>query len=805
MSTLRIAARTLLRARGFSAAAVLILAVGIGAATIVFSVVDGIVLRALPYPNPDRLVLVWDSTAPYRYTAPADFLDWRRTATSFESLAAYDPIGVNLTGGGQPERLLSMSVSGNFFALLGATPLRGRTFLPAEDRPGAAREAVLSEQLWRRRYASNPAVVGMAITLNDQPYTVVGVMPDAFQFYEPVDLWTLGEQGIPSGLPFKDVTTVRDARFFYVIGRLRPGVSRAQAGAEMLAISRRLAAAHPATNANQLAHVLPLRTAIVGDVRPVLLMLLGAVAFLLLLACANVANLLLVRAAGRRREIGIRVALGGGKLHLVRQLLAESMLLAFAATGIGLILAAWGLDGLKALAPAGTPRLAEVTIDLRVLAFSVAAAVATGALFGLAPAIHLAGSQAGDALRSGGSRTTDSYGARLRNLLVVGEIALAEMLLIGAGLLLGSFLHLTRIDPGFNPDRLLTFSVALPTARYPEPAARTRFFHDVIVRLQNLPGVSSVGAALALPVAGGRIDRGFWIEGRPSKGPTGGYDVDFQLVNARYFQTMQIPLVEGRTFDERDDLNAPRVAVVSAAMARQYWSGEDPLGRRIGLGQSSSPDYWRTIVGVVGDVRQQALGEPPAPQVYVPYTQNREPWNFMMFAMRVKTGPAGLERAARAQVAAVDPDQPVTKLQTMEEALRESTRRQRFSLWLVGLFALVALALAAAGVYAVRAYAVASRTQELGIRVALGAAPGSIVRLVIWQGLSPTVVGVGAGLLGALALGHAMRGLLFEVAPTDPPTLAIAAIVLAGVSFVAAWIPARRATHVDPIAALRGE
>ncbi|HEY7789957.1 MAG TPA: ABC transporter permease [Vicinamibacterales bacterium] len=805
MSPVSIALRTLLKARRFTTGVVLILAVGIGAATTMFSVVEGVILRPLPYQSPNRLVLAWDSKAPYRYTAPADFLDWRRMATSFDGLAAFAPAGVTRSGSGLPQRLQSLAVSANFFTLLGVQAALGRTFLPSDARAGAPREALLSDAAWRQWFDADSSAVGRTITLDDQPYTIVGIMPAGFAFEGPADLWTLAPHDIPGAFPSQDITAVRDARFFYVLGRLNPGVTLAQAGAELRAISNQLALAYPATNAGQVANIIPLRTAQTGDVRPALLVLFGAVIFLLLVACANVANLLLVRAADRRREIAIRLALGAGTGDLVRQFLTESLMLAGAGVGGGLFLCAWSIDAVKALAPVGTPRLADVRVDLAVLAFSVAAGLVTGLLFGLAPAVHLRSASA-DGLSHGSTRLTDSRRARrLRDLLAGGELAIAEILLVGAGLLIASFVHLNTVNPGFSSKDLLTFSLSLPHARYADPGQRTRFYDDLVDRLQKLPGVTHVGAVLSLPVAGGTVDRGLWIEGRPSSAPNRGYHVDFQLVSGEYFQTMAIPRVAGRTFDHRDVRSAPAVAVINAAMAHQYWPGSSPLGRRVGLGDPSSPDYWRTIVGIVGDVRQSSLEEAPAPQVYVPDAQNLEPWSSMTFALRTAGSPAALVNAVRSQVSAIDPEQPITRIQTMTEALRASTSRQSFNTSLLGLFAVIALLLAGVGVYAVRSYAVACRTRELGIRTALGADARDLVRLLARQGLSTTAAGAAVGLLGAIAVGRALRGLLFGVTATDPITLAAATAVLILVSLVACWLPARRATRIDPVVALRNE
>ncbi|MDQ3803874.1 MAG: ABC transporter permease [Acidobacteriota bacterium] len=805
---LRYGLRTLLKNPGFTAVAVIALALGIGANSAIFSVVNAVLLRPLPYRDPDRLVMVWEENTKAGYPrdtpAAANYIDWRDQNQVFEGMAAIADVSFNLTGAGEPERLDGRRVSASLFPLLGVEPHLGRAFLPEEDQPGANRVAVLSHGLWQRRFGADANIAGKPLTLNGESYEVVGVMPPHFQFPSREDeLW------VPIAFTPQEAAS-RGRHYLQVLARLKPGVTLGQAQAEMSTIAARLQQQYPEQNTNLGATVTPLHEHVVGDIRPALLVLLGAVGFVLLVACANVANLLLARAAVRQKEIAVRVALGASRLRLVRQFLTESVLLAALGGGLGLLLSVWGVSLLKTFIPENISQARAVAVDARVLGFTVLVSLLTGLIFGLAPAVQASNFNLNETLKEGGrDSAAGSRGNRIRALLVVAEVAVSLVLLIGAGLLINSFLRLRNVDPGFRADNLLTMSIELPQQKYPDPARRAAFYTELVSRIEALPGVKSAAVTNWIPLVFQGDSIGFSIEGRPDPAPGQGRrpTVVTRVVHPHYFRTMGIQLLRGREFGEQDRVESPTVAVISETMARRHWPGEDPTGKRItpGPATSTDPDDWVTIVGVVKDVRQFELGAEPKPQMYVSYAQG---WSF--FAPRhlvVSTAvePLSLAATVRKTVWEIDKDQPVSDIRTMEEVLSESLARQRFSMLLLGIFAAVALALAAVGIYGVMSYAVAQRTHEIGIRMALGAQRGDVLKLAVGQGLKLVLIGVALGLAAAFALTRVMASLLFGVSATDPATLVTISLVLIGVAVLASYIPARRAAKVDPMIALRYE
>jgi putative ABC transport system permease protein len=811
---LRYGLRMLRNRPGFTLIAVFTLALGIGANTAIFSVVNTVVLRPLPFAGPDRLVMVWE-TMPgndRRSVAPGNFTDWQKEAQSFEQLAGYSSAALNLTGDGEPERLTGAAVTANIFKTLGVEAAVGRTF----DSEDAGREGgsvvVLSDGLWQRRYGADPNIVGRALSLDDKSYTVVGVMPAEFRFPIQSELWVPGSQGsavapsLAAQFPDSNLSTERDIHIYSVIGRLKEGVSVGQAQAEVATIAERLAHAYPETNGGLGVHVIPLHEQIVGGVQSILFILLGAVAFVLLIACTNVANLLLAHAARRERELAIRLALGAGRWRLIRQMLTESLLLSLTGGAFGLLLAMWGVDLFVAMSPGDIPRLNEVGLDARLLGFTLFISLATGLGFGLLPALQATRLDPQHSLKEGSTKATEGRRRRrARNLLVVVEIALAQVLLIGAGLLVLSFMRLQSVEPGFNPSRLLTARLSLSVTKYKDKTKKLVFYNQLLERLQAIPGVERAGLVMNLPLSGSTMNRGFAVEGRPEPKPDENVTVDYQVISPGYFQTMEIPLVRGRAFTDRDTEQAPRVAVINELMARKYFPGEDPLGRRIAFGDTSKEESWRTIVGIAGNVRHAGMNEPPFPGAYTPYAQDRESWSRMSIVIRSTGEPAALSAAVRKEVMAIDPAQPVSNIQTMEQLMAASITRPRFVMLLLGLLATVALALAVVGIYGLMSYSITERTHEFGIRLALGAQAADVLKMVLGQGLRLIVVGISLGLAGAFALTRLMRSLLYGVSTIDPMTFVAVSLLLTMVALLACYIPARRATKVDPMEALRYE
>jgi predicted permease len=800
---LRYAARMLARTPGFTAIAVLALALGIGANTAIFSVVNKILLQPLPFKNPNELVIIWENAThvgfPKNTPSPANFLDWREQATVFSGMAAFAQKDFNLTGVGEPERLDGRRVSANLFDILGVQPKLGRGFLPTEDAPGT-RVVILSSGLWQRRFGADPGIVGRSVILNGENYTVVGVMPPG------VDLPGYGnwkdQLWVPLAFPPEEAKG-RGNHFLQVMARMKPGVTLQQARAEMQTIMGRLAQQYPEENMRITTVVNPLHEELVGDIKPALLVLLGAVAFVLLIACANVANLLLARAAVRQKEIALRLALGASRSRLTRQFLTESVLLALLGGGVGLLFAFAGLRILKTFIPDTISQAESIGIDGKVLVFTALVAVATGLIFGLAPATQASNFSLNETLKEGGRDPSGgSKGGRLRGLLVVAEIAVSFVLLIGAGLLINSFLHLRNLDPGFRADHLLTAKIDLPELKYPDREHRVPFFDDVLRRVKALPGVQSAAIAGNLPLTYNGDSMYIGVEGIPDPPPDQQKDVIFRAIGPGYFSTMGIPLARGRDFNEQDTPDTPYTVIVSEKMANNYWPGQDPLGKRLKPGSTTSDTPWRVVIGVVKDVRQNDFIAPPKLQMYMSYRQLK----FLTpnaLVVRTSVEPTSLGLPLRNAVWAVDKDQPVSNIRAMDDIVSEAVARQRFSTMLLGIFASLALVLAAVGIYGVMSYSVAQRTREIGVRMALGAQRTDVLKLTMGQGFKLVAIGVGLGLIAAFILTRVMASLLFGVSATDPTTFVAISFILMVVALLASYIPSLRAMKVDPMVALR--
>jgi putative ABC transport system permease protein len=800
------ALRLLRKNPGFTLLAILILGFGIGANTAIFSVVDSVLLRPLAYRDSNRLVMLWQSV-PNRGllqipVSQADFADYRARANSFEQMAAVylDKEEYAVTGAGTPEQVRGMAVSTNLFALLGVAPSLGRGFLPNEGQPGNQRTVIVSHGFWQRHFGGDPSALGRDLMLDGNACKIIGIMPRGFTFPPPL---SFGVGSVPSGrdlwVPVVLDTANRDYHPLGVVGRLRSGVSMEQARAEVTAIAAGLANEYAQTNNGLGASLSPMLEQVVHGARPALLLLLAGVGCVMLIACVNIANLLLARSIVRRKELAVRAALGANRRELIKQLLSENMILGLLGGCAGVLLALWGIDVFRPLADIGIPRLAEVHVDWRMFVFGVSLSLLTGLLTGLLPALTASRLDLNEALKEAGRSLAGSRHNRIRGTLAVAEIGLAIVLLVAAGLLIRSFDRLLRVDPGFQSANLLTLQLRLPQSRYRDPGI-AEFETQLLDRIGKLPGVVSAAAVNSLPITGFQGTTLFRIEGQPapqsiSQSPMGGQ----RVISSAYFRTMGIPLRSGREFTEYDNARSAPVAIVSQSIVDRFFSGENPAGKRIQLDNAQGP--WLTIVGVVGDVHSSGLLAGPAPEFYVPYTQDA--WSVMAVVIRTRSHPEALVSAVRDQVWSIDHDLPVAHIATMESNLAESLAGRRFQLIVLGAFACVALILALVGIYGVISYSVIHRAHEIAIRMALGARTGEVLRSVLLQGFTLACAGIGAGLIAALAVTRWMAGLLFQIRPADPLTLAAVSAAVLVTALLACYLPARRATRIDPVEALR--
>jgi putative ABC transport system permease protein len=791
---MRLAVRQFAKSPGFSVVAVLTLALGIGANSAMFSVVNGVLLRPLPFPEPGALVRVYEVVPRIgRFpVAPANFLDWRARNKTFERVAAFTVGSATLAERDMPERVTMAFVSWDLFDVLQVKPVLGRTFVSEEDTPLGGNVIILSHGTWQRRFAGDPQILGRSVVLSGTPCEVVGVMPPRFAFpTQEVEFWQ------PVGLD--SAKAPRGAHYLSVVARLRNGTSIDQASAEMKTIAEVLAQEHVESSKDESAEVIAIHEQVVGRIRPALLTLLAAVGVVVLIACGNVANLLLVRASARAREIAIRTALGASRRRLMVQMVGESLVLALAGGAGGLLLAYATIEPLRALNAGSIPRISEVAIDARVLAFTLLLCLITGIVFGLVPAWQASRTNVVEAMKEGGRSSAGSTGRWLRNIVVVGEVALSLVLLVGAALLLRSFSRLVAVDPGFRAENVLTFRVALPQTSYKNAAERTTFFDDFLDRLRRVPRVKSAGMVQSLPVRDEyRLAVG--IQGRPTP-PGSGPSENYRIITPGYFESLGIPLRRGRTFTDQDTARSPLVAVVDEAFARRHFPGEDPIGRGLSLGNGT--DGFFEIVGIVGDVRYGGLDAGEEPTIYVPYDQDL--FSTMWIVVRTESEPTAIAADVRSVLKNLDRNIPAYSMSPLADVVSESLAQRRFSMLLLGLFAAIALLLAAVGLYGVIGYSVSQRTQEIGVRVAVGASRGRVLGMVIGQGMKLVVAGTVIGVVGALALARLVSTLLFEITPFDPPSYAATVLALIGVAVLACWVPARRALRVDPIVALRCE
>jgi putative ABC transport system permease protein len=795
-----------------TAIVVVTLALGIAANSIIFSAVRAVLLRPLPYKQPDRLVQVWDSGprsgGESDWVSFPDFRDWLAANRVFDEIAAWRFATLTLSGGREPEAMLGLEVTDRLFAVLGVKPALGRTFLPGEDRPGRETVAVISHGLWRRRFGSDPGVAGSRVNIAGKPYTIIGVMPPQFRFPNsipgdndvvPIDLW----------IPMRTVPDLeeRGSRNFWTVARLKEGVTLSQSRANMDAVAANLARQYPNTNKDMGATVLRLQDHLTSDVAPVLAILLAAVGLVLLLVCANVAGLLLSRAQARARELAIRASLGAGRGRLIRQVLTESMLLAAFGAAAGLVVARFGASLLVKFGPANIPRLSEAAIDGQVALFTAAIALVAGLLCGMAPALLAGGSDLHRSLKEAGARATASRGSLMaRSVLVATQIALAVVLLTGAGLLIRSFVRVIHVDPGFRAANVLSVIIGLPDSRYSDPAKQTAFFEEVVRRLRATPGIEAAAVSDSVPLSGSNDQGAFRIEGRAEPKPgDDGPQANRPRVSSEYFETMGIPLLRGRLFDERDRAGSADVAVISDLAARIYWPGEDPIGKRLFVDwEANGRPIWREIVGIVGSTRHFGLEARQKAEIYLPHTQS--PRQFMFLLVRSKAGELSAAAAAiRHEIAGLDPELAGIGLRSMDGLIAVAESRRRFQVLLMGCFAGLAAVLAAIGIYGVMVNTVVRRTREIGLRLALGASPRDAVTMIVSSGMLLAGAGIAAGFAAAIALMRFIRTLLFDVSPFDVPTFTAVAALLALIAFVSAWAPARAAARVDPVVALREE
>jgi putative ABC transport system permease protein len=801
---LRYGARLLLKRPGFTFVAVFTLALGIGANTAIFSVINAVLLRPLPYPEADRIIQLWETAKSRNLkqgTVSAHcFTDWKNQNQSFEQLAAYRYANFTLTGDDQPESITGLAVSASLFSVLGVKPSIGRDFFAEEDAPGRNRVVILSQGLWQRRFGADKEVLDKAIQLNGESYSVIGVMPQGFQYPDTAEIW------VPLGVDLNRVG--RGNHFLFAIGRLKADVSLQTAQAEMDGIANQLEQQYPNFNFDTGIHLVPLHQQMVARVKDALWVLLFGVGLVLLIACANVTNLMLVRATSRQKEIAIRLSLGASRWRLIRQFLTEGVLLALLGGSIGLLLAWWGVDAITAFLPADITRNRLIGVDRWVLVFTLGVSILTGIFSALAPAWYATKPDLNQTLKEAGKQVSSGFRRKsLRAFLVVSEVALALVLLIGAGLLVKSFLRLQQVDPGFKPDNVLTMYVALPAKRYAEGQQKNLFFQQALERINAISGVKVAGAVTDLPFSGSRSRSSFEIEGRPSTNPNDDNTADNRVVSPNYFQAMGMRLLEGRDFSERDNKEAQGAVIINQSLARMFFPNDNPMGKRINLDTPEENEFygkpvWREIVGIVADIKHQDLQLASQPELYVPYGQF--PAGRLMLVVRHDSA-ANPTAAIRQAVQSIDKDQPIFSISTMERRLAQSVMPQRLNMWLSSIFALTALALAAIGIYGVMAYSVAESTREIGIRMALGARPADVLKLVIGQGLKVLLTGLLAGLGAAYALTRLMGSLLFGVTPTDVLTFVSVSLLLAAVAMLACLVPARRAARVDPMVALRYE
>jgi len=807
----RFGLRILLRNPGFTLAAIVVLALGIGANTAIFSIVNAVLLRPLPYEDSSRIMQVWHVPPAKSFpgmsffsVSPANYLDWQSQNQSFEKMAAYGFESFNVGGGERPEAIRGSAVAPGFFSILRVLPVLGRTFSAEEDRPGQGNVVILGNGLWRDHFASDPNIVGRNVLLNGQTYAVIGVMPPKFKFPDWADLW------VPLAWS-NERRAVRGNHNYLVIGRLKPKVSVQQAKADLSAISTRLEQQYPEDDKGWGATVLPLREQLVGDVRPALLVLLGAVAFVLLIACANVANLVLAKTLSRKKEIAVRTALGASRATVLRQILVETLILSIAGGALGLFLARFGITLIEKFLADQLPSSVEIALDAQVLAFTVFLALFAGILAGLLPAVRFTRTDVCEALKQGQSRgSSDSSGNKTRSLLVVSEVALSLLLLIGAGLMLRTLLQLSSVRPGFDPNNVLTAALPVPQARFSTPAAQIRFCDQILQQLRATPGVLSAGLIDSLPLDGGGSHQPVAMEGQPVVPMADQPEIDVRVISPGYLQSMRIPLLRGRNLNDADVAGRPAVVLVSESVAKRFWPNENPVGKHVTL--TFFPDAVRQVVGVVGDVKQDSLDQSrPVETLYWPFSQVSVPpsesWRSFGMSLAVRTGadPASAISAVTSAVHRVDPEMPVVHAVTMENLLSTSLSPQRFNLLLLGAFAALALILAAVGIYGVLSYTVRRRVREIGIRMALGASHSDVLRMVVIDGMQPILLGVVLGLAAALALSRVVASLIFGVRATDPLTFAAVALLLVAVGFLATILPAYRATRVEPVRILREE
>jgi len=797
--------RLMVRRPTFTIIAVATLALGIGANTAIFSVVNAVLMRTLPYQEPERLVALWETSAQpgqevndRNEVAMGNFLDWRAQVDAFDEIAALTYSNVNLTGVAEPERIQGAVVTTNLFSTLGVQPAIGHAFVAEDEKPDSQRTVIVSHGLWQHRFGSDPEFIGKTLTLNGNPVVVVGIMPPAFDLEFPitrqVDMW------MPMRIAASN--SDRQSHYLYVLGRLKRGVTLEQAQAGMNVLASQLQQQYPKTNSGRGANIVSLHQQLVGKVQPYLRLLFAAVGFVLLIACANVASLMLARVTARHKEVAIRMAIGASRWRVVRQLLIESILLSSVSGLAGLLIAYWGTDLLVAMAPTEVPRLGEVGLRAPVFVWTLAVSMINGLVFGLAPALGASKPDLNESLKEGGRTAAATGRSRMRNLLVVSELALALVLLIGAGLMIRSFARLQNVSPGFDPKNLLTMNISLPRQKYGENATISSFFNRLLEAVGSVPGVEAVGGIDPLPLGGSDGTTGFVVEGAPSRAVGDRPEVGERTITSQYFDAMRIPVLKGRAFSESDREDAPRVVIINEALAQRFWPDEEAIGKRLGF-RAKEPQIWHEVVGIVGNVKHRSLDADPKPELYFPYSQY--PGTFMTLVARTASDPVNAIPAIRNQVLALDADQPVFDIKTMNERLSKSIAVSRFIMLMLVAFAGLSTLLAAVGIYGLMAYTVAQRTHEIGVRMALGAEASDVVKLVLRQGLKLVVAGVGLGVAGALALTRLMQSMLFNLSPTDPLTFTVISAILAGVALAACFLPARRATKVDPMVALRYE